>query len=276
MPELPEVQTIACGLALELTGRRFLSVDVRRRASVAGDIDLLRERLPGSVLRRVRRRGKALLLDLDPGLTLAFHLRMTGRLYLPEPGEEPDKHTHLVFGLEPWPGSPDRLFFRDARTFGHCLPLLPGHEAAWPFFASLGPEPLELDQEGFCALFQGRKGRIKALLLNQRVIAGIGNIYADESLFRAGIRPDAQASALGHGRLAGLHAAVQAVLEEAIAACGSSISDYRDARGNAGAFQNQFRAYGRAGERCVACGRKLTAMKVAGRTSTFCPGCQKP
>ena len=278
MPELPEVQTIACGLEKELSGRRFQSVDIRRPKSVEGDAELFARAIPGSAFVRARRRGKALLLDLDSPacgpVVMGVHLRMTGRLYLPEPGEQPDKHTHIVFRLAPQPGKPDFLYFRDSRTFGSCRVFQRDDEACWPFLTCLGPEPLDIGPQHFAGLFAGRRGRIKALLLDQHVIAGIGNIYADESLFRAGIRPDARADELKPEQLAKLHGELQAVLREAIAACGSSISDYRDARGNAGAFQNQFRVYGRTGEKCVACGRTLQSMKVAGRTSVYCPRCQ--
>ena len=154
-------------------------------------------------------------------------------------------------------------------------PLPPVDEACpsgWPFWNSLGPEPLEMDADAFAACFAGRRGKIKALLLDQSVLAGCGNIYADESLFRAGIRPDAQL--VSADRLQRLHAALREVLLESIDACGSSIRDYRTARGDAGAFQNAFRVYGRSGETCLECGTPLESCRIAGRATVFCPNCQ--
>ncbi len=285
MPELPEVETIARGLRETLVGRRIRKVCVREpRAlgSYEGGGDGFCCSLEGRTVGGIRRRGKLLLVDLQEGGTLAVHLRMTGRFYLPDPGAKPDKHTHLIFELESQEAKEDgqsgldRVFFHDVRKFGSCC--LYADEAdlrRMPFLAALGPEPLELDKDAFIRLFAGKKARIKALLLDQKTIAGIGNIYADESLFRAGIRPDARAADISDARLAGLHRELQEVLREAIAACGSSFSDYRDARGNVGAFQNRFQVYGRSGKYCLRCGRRLVTEKVAGRTSVFCPVCQK-
>ncbi|HWR03280.1 MAG TPA: zinc finger domain-containing protein, partial [Humidesulfovibrio sp.] len=177
---------------------------------------------------------------------------------------------HLSGGL--------RLAFADLRRFGsmHAFPSWsgPGGIESWPFYASLGPEPLEMAAAEFRQRLGQGRARIKALLLDQSVVAGIGNIYADEALFRAGIRPDAPAATVSAARRNALFEAVQAVLTLAIAENGSSIRDYRDAHGDAGAFQNHFRAYGRGGQACLACGETMRARRVAGRTSTFCPRCQ--
>ncbi|MEG6505595.1 bifunctional DNA-formamidopyrimidine glycosylase/DNA-(apurinic or apyrimidinic site) lyase [Nitratidesulfovibrio sp. 1201_IL3209] len=318
MPELPEVETIACGLRPQLTGRRIVSVSVRNEGTVQGDAATFARCVPGRVIAGVRRRGKLLLMDLAPpdgsaggkragsapdavGLMacrdaagkaagtagtagtggaggdrvphlLGVHLKMTGRLFVHGPEVAPNAHTRVVFGLD----DGNRLFFDDARKFGYVRALSDADLATWDFWRSLGPEPLEIAAPDFVDLFRGRRGRIKALLLDQTVIAGIGNIYADESLFRAGIRPDAQAGGLSPDRLRVLHGHLVDVLRESIAECGSSIRDYRDAHGDAGAFQNRFRVYGRAGQPCVACGRALATGKVAGRTTVYCEGCQKP
>ncbi|MBG0776778.1 MAG: bifunctional DNA-formamidopyrimidine glycosylase/DNA-(apurinic or apyrimidinic site) lyase [Desulfovibrionaceae bacterium] len=283
MPELPEVETIVRGLREDVAGREIAGVAVRRERSVEGDRAAL-DRAVGRTVLGARRRGKVALLDLGPrgggaDLILAFHLRMTGRLFTPESlaarGEsapEPGPHTHLIFTF----ADGGRLFFEDARTFGSCRVCAPGTLCDWPFYDSLGPEPLETAPDVLAARAAGRNARIKSLLLDQRVVAGIGNIYADESLHRAGIRPDATAARLGTARLTRLFAAVREVLREAIDACGSSISDYRDARGDVGHFQNKFRVYGRAGQPCPACATRLRSAKVAGRTTTWCPKCQKP
>ncbi len=212
---------------------------------------------------------------------LAVRLGMSGKLWMAVPGTEPEKHTHVLFDLGGTGGhgrEPDRgirLFFIDPRTFGSMRAIPGGGLDAWPAFAALGPEPLEVGPEDFAARFAGRSGKMKALLLDQNVVAGVGNIYADESLFRAGISPEARADRVSEARLVRLHAALQEVLAEAIAANGSSIRDYRDAHGDSGAFQNAFRAYGRHGQPCLACGTKLTKTTVAGRTTTYCRKCQK-
>lgn len=333
MPELPEVETIACGLRPQLTGRRIVSVAVRNEGTVQGDAAAFTRCVPGRVIAGVGRRGKLLLMELVPpdgtngpdgpdgpdaadggasgpvgtgadasskappdaadlmacrdaagqaagtGGTggnrvphlLGVHLKMTGRLFVYGPEVAPNAHTRVVFGLD----DGNRLFFDDARKFGYVRALSEADLATWDFWRSLGPEPLEIGAPDFAALFRGRRGRIKALLLDQTVIAGIGNIYADESLFRASIRPDAQAGELSPDRLRVLHGHLVDVLRESIAECGSSIRDYRDAHGDAGAFQNRFRVYGRSGQPCVACGRTLATGKVAGRTTVFCEQCQK-
>ena len=204
-------------------------------------------------------------------LHVAVRLGMSGRLWLAEPGAEPERHTHVIFDLD----DGRRLFFTDPRTFGNVRAVPGGMLEAWPAYAALGPEPLEIGPGEFAARFAGRSGKMKALLLDQNVVAGVGNIYADESLFRAGVSPEARADRVSESRLRRLHAALQEVLREAIAANGSSIHTYRDAHGDSGAFQNSFRAYGRAGQPCLACGTKLTRTTVAGRTTTYCRKCQK-
>ncbi|MBU1002438.1 MAG: bifunctional DNA-formamidopyrimidine glycosylase/DNA-(apurinic or apyrimidinic site) lyase [Proteobacteria bacterium] len=280
MPELPEVETIARGLALDLTEATICGVRLLEPGSLStGPGTLTREaflaEVPGSRVLGVRRRAKVLLLDLSSAgwslLHLAFHLRMTGRLTMEPPGTDPRPHTRLVFDLT----DGRHLFFADVRKFGWCRAMPPEGLAHWMFWTSLGPEPLEISADGFADLFQGRRGRVKALLLNQKFIAGIGNIYADESLFRAGIRPDATAVSVSRARLKRLHGQLVEVLREAIAANGSSISDYVNARGDAGAFQNDFRVYGRAGLACRNCQTPLAKGTVAGRTTVFCPKCQR-
>jgi formamidopyrimidine-DNA glycosylase len=281
MPELPEVETIARGLRADLCGARvaagaLLWPGVLESGHGALDGAAFPEAVAGGRIDAVWRRGKVLLLDLGgPGrapLHLAFHLRMTGRLTV-EPGDAgPTRHTRLLLDL----ADGRRLFFADARKFGRCRAMSPEALGRWPFFAALGPEPLELDARAFAALLAGRRARIKALLLDQSVLAGVGNIYADESLFRAGIHPADTAAALGPARLERLHGALVRVLAEAIAANGSSISDYVNAHGDAGAFQNDFRVYGRRGCPCRVCSAPLVRTAVAGRTTTFCPHCQPP
>ena len=274
MPELPEVETIAQGLKPLLAGRVIARAQVLDPISTPQGAKRFAERLAGARILDVRRRAKLLLLDLEGprgSLVLAVHLRMTGGLTADLDSDEVRRFCRVRFALT------DNGFFvfTDIRRFGACLALLPRELASWPFFAGLGPEPLEMDGKDFAGRFQGRNRAIKAALLDQTVLAGVGNIYADESLFRAGIRPMAKAGSLSAPRLQGLHRHLQEVLRQAIQENGSSIRDYRDAGGNAGAFQNSFRVYGRAGQACVCCGATLRGTKVGGRSTTYCPRCQK-
>ena len=282
MPELPEVETIARTLAPQVTGRVITAVKVLLPKTLAAGKTLFTSLFPGASILSVRRRAKLLLVDLAaPGAgraphILAFHLKMTGKLFVHAPVAEPFAHTRMVFDLAEPGGSPaSRLFFDDMRTFGYCRLMRPEDLAVWPFWNKLGPEPLTLSPEGFAQTLSARNGKIKSLLLNQSVIAGIGNIYADEACFRSGINPAAPAATLGKHRLVLLLENLKAVLLESIAECGSSIRDYRDANGNAGAFQNKFQVYGRGGQPCILCGQALEKTVVAGRTTIFCPHCQK-
>ncbi|WP_031388765.1 bifunctional DNA-formamidopyrimidine glycosylase/DNA-(apurinic or apyrimidinic site) lyase [Desulfonatronum thiodismutans] len=269
MPELPEVETIAQGLRPLLTGRTVIGVPHIAAHLAKGDRDLAREVI-GRTIRGVSRRGKLLFLEFPDQDVLVFHLRMTGRLGLMPAGLAPARHVHLLLDLD----DGTTLYFQDQRKFGTCGLFADEELKRWPFYRNLGPEPLGLDLETFTRQISGKKGRIKALLLDQRIIAGIGNIYADESLFRADIHPATPAYRIVPERLAGLLTSIQSVLEEAIAAGGSSIRDYRTAAGLVGTFQNTFQVYGRGGLPCVLCGTALQTAKVAGRTTCFCPDCQ--
>ncbi|MGA7751850.1 MAG: bifunctional DNA-formamidopyrimidine glycosylase/DNA-(apurinic or apyrimidinic site) lyase [Candidatus Sulfotelmatobacter sp.] len=193
------------------------------------------------------------------------HLGMTGRLQVSEPEAEIVKHTHAILKL----ASGRELRFVDPRRFGRLS------VAASADFEATGVEPLEVDLDHFVALFRGRKTPIKSALLNQKLLRGVGNIYADESLFRAGIRPRRRASSITHDQLLKLHSAVKEVLKEAIALGGSSISDYVDADGEEGFFQLQHRVYGREEEPCLVCKSLIKRVVIAGRSSHYCPKCQK-
>ena len=274
MPELPEVETVARTLEPLIQERVITGVTLCNPGSLEGPEPL--ETVIGRRIAGTGRRGKLVLIRFVPqdGSVvegIAVHLRMTGRLFVYAAGEVPGPHTRAVFDLS----DGNRLFFDDTRKFGCVRVISPQSLNIWPFWNALGPEPLEIGPTAFAARFAGRRTAIKALLLDQTVIAGIGNIYADESLFRAGIAPQSPASGLSAGRLKKLHAALVEVLEESIAACGSSIRDYRTARGDAGAFQNAFRVYGRGSSPCVSCGRMLEKGRVAGRTTVWCPHCQR-
>ena len=285
MPELPEVETVVRTLAPHVTGARIVGAEVLRPSAVH-PLSLPLTSLAGLSIDGVRRRGKLILMDVAPdriapsGNTgtlptiVAVHLRMTGRL-LPRPaGTAPGPYTRWFLELETPNGTAQRLFFDDTRAFGTVLAGTPALLEKWEFWRSLGPEPLELDAAAFSKRLTGRRA-VKAALLDQRVLAGIGNIYADEALHRAGIDPRRPVAGLDEHELRALLTALREVLTLAIAQCGSSIRDYRDADGNAGAFQNSFAVYGRGGEPCRGCGRPLARSRVAGRATVHCPHCQR-
>lgn len=270
MPELPEVEVIARGLDGTLSGRTIASVGVPGLTRLSEPAETLVPKVVGRTVRRAYRRAKVLLLELDNGSTLAFHLKMTGRVV--HGGQRPaDKHDRIFFHLDD--GS--LLSFADMRKFGYVRCFLRGELEQWDFLKRVGPEPLETSATELAERLKGRNTAIKGALLNQSVVAGVGNIYADEALFRAGIHPQTKAHRVGRERRVRLFEELQAVLRQAIAENGSSISDYVNARGDAGAFQNSFNVYGRKGEQCRHCSATLQAVTVAGRTSTFCPKCQR-
>jgi formamidopyrimidine-DNA glycosylase len=263
VPELPEVETVARSIA-PLVGRRIVAAEFRcARVLRGGDPDAMAERIAGRRIAGVKRYGKFLVVSLERGGYLTIHLGMTGKLLL---GGEPGKHTHAILTL-------DRgvLLYDDSRQFGRLL-----YSEEFPRrIEKLGPEPLEVSFDDFAAALLRRNTRIKSLLLNQDFLRGIGNIYADEALFRAGIHPLAIARRIRGDRARRLHDAIVAVLSEAIEAGGSSISDYVDAQGRKGFFQLQHRVYQHTGDPCVTCGAPIRRIVVTQRSSHFCPKCQK-
>jgi formamidopyrimidine-DNA glycosylase len=263
VPELPEVETVARSIA-PLVGRRILAAEFRCQRILGGlDPERMATCLRDRKIAGIRRYGKFLVVSLRGGGYLVIHLGMTGRLLL---GGVPGKHTHVILTL-------DRglLLYDDPRQFGRFQ-----YTAEFPErVARLGPEPLEISRDAFAAGLRRRKTRIKALLLDQRFLRGMGNIYADEALFRAGIHPLAIASRIRGDRAGRLHQAIGEVLREAIDAGGSSISDYVDADGRKGFFQLRHRVYQRTGEPCLTCGTPIRRILVAQRSSHFCPRCQK-
>lgn len=271
MPELPEVETVARGLHQGLVGLQITDLSVFTPSIVVGDAAAFKQGICGKTVQRIWRRGKLLIFDLSSDLHLVFHLKMTGRVWIADTATQPDKHTHLCFFLD----NGGKFFFHDVRRFGYSRIFSSSELTKWDFFASLGFEPLEIGVHDFAALFKGRKASIKSLLLNQRFLAGIGNIYADEALFASKINPATPANHISFEKMSALHAALQAVLKKAVAAGGSSIRDYRNASGKPGEFQNQFLVYGKKDEPCPICGRLFEVRKVAGRTSTFCANCQR-
>ncbi|MCC6392379.1 MAG: DNA-formamidopyrimidine glycosylase [Bryobacterales bacterium] len=257
MPELPEVETIVRGLAPRLRGRRVTAVQVVGPLVVKTPI----EGLAGEQILDLRRHGKNIVFECGGGM-LTIHLGMTGKLLLEGPRTP---YTRVVFTLDD-----GELLYDDIRQFGriHWSPELPGR------LARLGPEPLVITAEEFAARLRSRRGRVKPLLLNQQFLRGLGNIYVDETLFRAGVHPLAIAARLGRKRALALHAAMQQVLRLAIEHRGSSISDYVDASGERGGFQRMHLVYGKEGMPCTVCGTPIRRIVVGQRGTHFCPRCQ--
>jgi len=308
MPELPEVETIARGLARRVSGDVIESVWLGQKPEpLKSPAREIAAALEHTCIVTVRRMGKHIVFDLEqnslapplrsakgrklkrtpkgsrigptssssraeadegvrpPRVQWIVHLGMTGRLQVCEPQAEILKHTHAILKLV----SGRELRFVDPRRFGRLSVARAGD------FDAGGIEPLEADLDRFVALIRGRKTPIKSALLNQKLLRGVGNIYADESLFRAGIRPRRRASTITRDQLSKLLVSVKEVLQEAIALGGSSISDYVDADGEAGFFQLQHRVYGREGEPCLVCKTPIKRIVIAGRSSHYCPKCQK-
>lgn len=274
MPELPEVETVARGLREVLPGKRILGVRLGKTDFIENPAELERL-LPGRRITDVRRYGKFLILDLDPaereGLSIAFliHLGMTGQVVASPPEARVEPHTHVFLTLD----DGRELRYTDIRRFGSMRLLTNGNQEK--ILGALGLDPLEASETEFQGRIAGRRARIKALLLDQHVLRGMGNIYTDESLFRARIHPKRLGANLKPEELHGLFRAVRAVLTEAIRLRGSSVSDYVDSNGQPGEFQLRHRVYQREGNKCVRCGAKIRRTIVAGRSSYFCPKCQR-
>jgi len=262
MPELPEVETILRALAPRLVGRRILDVRILAKRVVAGDPAKLRQHLRNRRIIAVKRRAKFLLVELEDGV-MSIHLGMTGSLRW---NGVPGPYTRAVFSL-----SGARLLFDDLRQFGR-IEVGPEPPAR---LAQLGPEALEVSVQELAARLRGRRAPIKALLLDQRVVAGLGNIYADEALFRAGIHPGSSGGSLSGARVRRLHNAIRTVLSEAIAAGGSSVANYVNADGAPGKFQLSHNVYRRTGLPCPRCGARIRRIVVAQRGTHYCPRCQR-
>ncbi|MCW3490883.1 bifunctional DNA-formamidopyrimidine glycosylase/DNA-(apurinic or apyrimidinic site) lyase [Dethiobacter alkaliphilus] len=273
MPELPEVETIRCGLEQVLPGRVFAAVEIGYGGSIkdpaAADV---MTRLPGKRVTGTGRRGKYLQIFLDDDSVLVIHLRMTGQLVFNEGAAVTDKHTHVVFSFTD--GS--TLAFSDIRKFGTIWWVPISRLDHIKGLATLGPEPLSGDFH-FSYLnreVEKRTVTIKALLLNQQFLAGLGNIYADEILHRAQILPQRKARSLSRQERQHLFSAIRDVLAEAIECRGTSMSDYRDSAGALGEFQNRLQVYGRRDQDCPRCQKKISRSKVAGRGTHYCTSCQ--
>jgi len=290
MPELPEVETVANGVDARVRGQRIVRVWTSGKPQTFKSPETeIAETLTGARIESVRRVGKSIVMDLkqkqipsgndnkknkgnnkasndkDWPAQFLVHLGMTGRLLVSQAEVPLPPHTHAVLSL----ADGREIRFVDPRRFGRLSVVTTAEGYTGP-----GVEPTTVTEEEFAGLFKGRKLAIKAALLNQSILHGVGNIYADESLFRAGIRPRKQAGKLTRAELGRLHEALQKVLAHAIELGGSSVSDYVDADGVRGFFQLEHKVYGRAGEDCTDCGTGLKKIVVGGRTTVYCPHCQ--
>jgi len=271
VPELPEVETFARTLAPRIVGKRVASCRLFFRPLLKSGSPGLIRTVEGRRVAELGRRGKYLLLHFEGGLSFVFHLKMTGQFRFVPKGSAADKHSRLALRFH---GPTRDVHFRDVRKFG-CLYASPTEDiGSLPALAALGAEPLDVSFEEFRALIRGRKGRLKSLLLNQAFLAGIGNIYADEILFRSSLHPMRSAATLKPDDGRRLWQSIRAVLRAAIRSGGSSIRDYSDSDGRRGRFQRAHRVYGRQGEPCVRCGRPVERRVIGGRSSFFCPRCQ--
>jgi formamidopyrimidine-DNA glycosylase len=280
VPELPEVETVRRGLQAQVVGRRITKVEVGRERTVRRTSrQALIDGLTGTTIVSANRRGKYLLCPLDSGDELMVHLRMSGRLLVADAGTERPPHTHVVLHLDGAPAQ--ELWFIDPRTFGEMVVFDPANVAVeMPELAKMGLDPITdgMSRAQLTAIVRGRRRQLKALLLDQHVVAGVGNIYCDESLHLAKLRPDRISDTLTTREIGRLHQAVLDVLGAAIEAGGSTLADtqYVDIEGQGGWFQVHHRVYDRAGQRCLTCGKADIVRTVsAGRSTCFCPRCQR-
>ncbi|MDI6755665.1 MAG: bifunctional DNA-formamidopyrimidine glycosylase/DNA-(apurinic or apyrimidinic site) lyase [Thermodesulfobacteriota bacterium] len=271
MPELPEVETIVRGLREQLLNLRFSKVEVGLKKCLKDSPKNFTSSLEGKKILGVERRGKNIILRLSGGAALLVHLRMTGRLRFVPALTPPEKHTHVIFSFE---NHPYQLRFVDQRQFGRlCLETNQAGEGL-DALADLGPEPFEIPAKEFVRITRLKHRAIKPLLLDQRFLAGVGNIYADEALHQAGIHPRQQADSLDEKNLLLLYHSLKRILKKAIGAGGSSVRTYVNVSGSTGSFQKYLRVYGREGKDCKTCGLSIVRERVGGRSSFYCPRCQ--
>ena len=282
MPELPEVETVRRGTERMAVGRRIAQVEVGRERTVRRTSrEALIDGLSGTTITHAGRRGKYLLCSLDSGEQMMIHLRMSGRVLIAESGAQRLPHTHVVLHLEALGTQPPcELWFVDPRTFGEVVVFDPDRLAEqMPELLRLGIDPLidEFTPEVLRQRFNGKRGNLKGTLLNQSVIAGIGNIYADEIMHRARLRWSRVPERLSMPIIGRLHEAIVQILGDAVAAGGSTLDDsqYVDVMGDTGSYQNKHRVYGRAGKMCLTCNKaRISRTTVAGRTTCYCAVCQ--
>jgi len=273
MPELPEVETVRRTLEEKIVGKAIARVQIMMPKVVRPDAGEFAHGLVCQGIEELDRRGKYLLICLTGGKVLVVHLRMTGRLIYCHPERPLDKHTHVIITLD----DGYHLRYVDIRQFGKLQLINRDELDSVSGLATLGPEPLseEFTKEGFKRALRNKRTKIKPLLLDQTFIAGLGNIYVDEALFRAKIHPERMASTLTPREAVRLYTAIREVIAEGIEHRGTTFRDYVDGTGQTGGYQNKLRAYGRESHPCYYCGRPLERKVVGGRSSTYCPRCQK-
>lgn len=272
MPELPEVETVRRSLEPLLIGRTIITAHIYYGGIIKKPTPTeFKEDIKGLKFEGLNRRGKYLLCELSGGKTLIIHLRMTGRLTVAAQDEPLAKHTHLVFDLD----NSSELRFNDVRKFGLVYLVDKNHYEEAGGLATLGPEPLDQNftVQELTRRLAGKKTNLKAFLLNQQQIAGLGNIYADEALFAAGLHPERKTYSLSQAEIERLYHSLRNTLQEGIEFRGTSFRDYVDGTGAKGGFQERLKVYGKAGQKCD-CGSLLLKKTVAGRTTVFCPQCQ--
>lgn len=283
MPELPEVETVRAGLAPVMENEVIAEAKVNRPDLRWPFPERMAERLTGARVLRLRRRSKYILADLDTGETLLIHLGMSGRMLVSgdplgrfvHDHPAPEKHDHVVFEM----ASGARVTFNDPRRFGAMDLMQTATAGAHPLLAAIGPEPLgnEFSESHLVASLKGRSMPIKTALLDQKIVAGLGNIYVCEALFRAGIRPSRRVNQISEKRISALVPIIRHVLTDAISAGGSSLKDFRQADGELGYFQHSFDVYGREGQPCRGdgCANIIHRIVQSGRSSFYCPSCQR-
>lgn len=272
MPELPEVETVRRGLMKIAAGRKINAIDVYYGKTITNDVEEFRQALIGQTIEKVDRRGKYLLFRFTNNLTMVSHLRMEGKYYNQPVGSPVDKHTHVVFEFT----DGTELCYQDTRKFGRMTLVRTGQEMTVGGLKTIGPEPTAatFTLDFFKNELRKSRGKIKPFLLNQRHVAGLGNIYVDEVLWMTGINPEQPANTLTDEEVAALRKNIISELATAIKYKGTTVHSFTNAFGNEGAFQDRLKAYGHAGEECPRCGTKLVKIKVAERGTTFCPHCQ--
>lgn len=274
MPELPEVDTVVTTLRPQIIGRTILGVEVLLPKIIKFcDVPELKKEVVGQKITDISRRGKYFILIITGNWWLVGHLRMTGRLTVAKSNESRNKYTHVVFQLD----ADKELRFADMRQFGCIYLVRPDEVNMISGLATLGPEPLspDLSPEQFSQGFKNRKVKVKQLLLNQQFVAGIGNIYADEILFAAGVNPNRLAGSLTQQEIIKIYHSMRRILALGIEHRGTSIKDYVDGSGIKGQFQQHLKVYGRTNQACLTCGAILTRVKVGGRTTHYCSTCQQ-
>jgi formamidopyrimidine-DNA glycosylase len=276
MPELPEVETLRRQLERDVVGATIRRVTVRWRKTIGrgGTIPTpFPQAVRGARIEAIGRRGKNLLVHLDGGRSIVAQMRMTGQLLRTPRSARPDRHTHLIFHLE---GARDGcdLHLRDIRKFARFFLTRTARLDELPALAGLGPEPLEIDRKTFAAVLAGRATRVKPLLLNQRRIAGLGNIYVDEALFAARLHPLTPAGRIAPQAIGALHQAIQRILRASIRTGGTTMRNFRNIAGEKGRYRERLKVYQRTGQPCARCNSPIERIVVSGRGTHFCPKCQ--